>query len=63
MNVNVPLVVLLGLAVLVIVKFLRLRAWIVVVLILFGFYLNHTMFGPAVDQTTKTGVSVVNNRH
>ncbi|WP_042419030.1 hypothetical protein [Streptacidiphilus anmyonensis] len=63
MTVQLPLVVVLGLIVWLLIKFIRLRLWIVAVVLLFGFYLAHTMFAPAINSTTKTGVDVVNQHH
>jgi hypothetical protein len=60
MTIQLPLVVVLGLIVWLLVKFLRLRLWIVAVVLLFGFYLAHTMLAPAINATTKTGVNLVN---
>jgi hypothetical protein len=63
MNIQLPLVFVLGLIVFAIVKVLRLRLWVVAVIVLFGFYLAHTMLAPTIDATTKAGVGTVNNRH
>lgn len=61
MTVNLPLVVVLGIAAWLIVKFFRLKLWAVVALVLFGFYLAHTFMAPAIDSGTRTGVHIVNN--
>ena len=63
MTVNLPLVVILGVAAWLIVKFFRLKLWAVVALVLFGFLLAHTFMAPAIDSGTRTGVQVVNNHH
>ncbi|MEO3841666.1 hypothetical protein [Streptomyces sp. B22F1] len=60
MNLDLPLVVVLGLIVWGAVKFLGVRLWIVVVITLFGFYLADTFMAPAIDQGTRNGVEVVN---
>ncbi|MHA6760655.1 hypothetical protein [Streptacidiphilus sp. PAMC 29251] len=61
MNVNLPLVVILGFAAWLIVKFFRLKLWAVLALVLFGFFLAHTFMAPAIDSGTRTGVQIVNN--
>jgi hypothetical protein len=63
MSLHLPLVVVLGIAVWLLIKFLRLRLWIVAVVLLFGFYLAHTFLAPSIDATTKAGVGVVNDHH
>ncbi|HCA84666.1 MAG TPA: hypothetical protein DEQ61_03680 [Streptomyces sp.] len=60
MTVSLPLVVVLGLVAWGAVKFLGVRAWLVVVIALFGFYLADTFMAPAIDSGTRTGVDVVN---
>lgn len=60
MNLNLPLVVVLGLIAWGAVKFLGVRLWIVVVITLFGFYLADTFMAPAIDHGTRNGVEVVN---
>ncbi|ARQ69920.1 hypothetical protein [Streptomyces marincola] len=63
MDVNLPLVVLLGLAVWAAVKFLGVRPWLVAVIALFGFYLSDTFAAPAIDSGTRTGVEIINDQH
>lgn len=63
MTIQVPLIVVLLVAAWLAVKFLRIRWWAVAVLLLLGFYLNHTFAAPAIDQTTRTGVNAVNSGH
>ncbi|MFC1416517.1 hypothetical protein [Streptacidiphilus cavernicola] len=63
MNVTLPLVVVLGIAAWLIVKFFRPKPWAVIALLLFGFYLAHTFMAPAIDSGTRTGVRIVNNHH
>lgn len=41
-------------------KLSRVPTWLVVVLVLGGFYLADTFVAPAIDSGTQTGVSVVN---
>lgn len=63
MTVSLPLVVVLGLFAWGAVKFLGVRAWIVVLIALFGFWLSHTFFAPAIESGTRSGVGVVNGSH
>lgn len=63
MDIHLPLILVLLIAAWLAVKFLRIRWWAVAVLLLLGFYLNHTFAAPAIDQTTRTGVNAVNSGH
>ena len=63
MTLSVPLVLVLGIAAWLIVKFFRLRPWAVAALVLFGFFLAHTFMAPAITSGTRTGVQIVNNHH
>lgn len=63
MTVSLPLVAVLGLITWAAIKFLGIRIWVAVVIALFGFYLAHTVFAPAIDHSTRTGVGVVNGTH
>ncbi|MGP3978210.1 hypothetical protein ACTWQF_30170 [Streptomyces sp. 8N114] len=63
MNVELPLVVVLGLLVWGAVKFLGVRVWLVAVIALFGFYLADTFLAPAIDNGTRNGVETVNGNH
>lgn len=63
MTVNLPLVLLLGIAAWLAVKFLRIRPWAVLALVLFGFFLAHTFLAPAINSGTQTGVQIVNTHH
>ncbi|MFE0876814.1 hypothetical protein ACFW4X_18430 [Streptomyces smyrnaeus] len=63
MNVELPLVVVLGLLVWGAIKFLGVRVWLVVVIALFGFYLADTFLAPAIDNGTRNGVETVNGNH
>ncbi|GAA4657421.1 hypothetical protein GCM10023347_05190 [Streptomyces chumphonensis] len=60
MTVSLPLVLVLGVTAWAAVKFLGVRTWVVVVIALFGFYLNQTFLAPAIDSGTRTGVDVIN---
>jgi len=62
-NVSLPLVVVLGIVALAAIKFLGIRTWVAVVIALFGFYLAHTFLAPAIDDSTRNGVRVVNSTH
>ncbi|GLF95984.1 hypothetical protein ABT354_05870 [Streptomyces sp. NPDC000594] len=63
MNVNLPLVFVLGLFAWGAVKFLGVRTWVVVVIALFGFWLSDTFLAPAIRSGTESGVSVINDPH
>ncbi|MER5768078.1 hypothetical protein [Streptomyces sp. NPDC001985] len=63
MNINLPLVVVLGLFAWGAVKFLGVRTWVVVLIALFGFWLSDTVLAPAIKSGTGTGVSVINRTH
>jgi hypothetical protein len=60
---SLPLVVVLGLFAWGAVKFLGVRAWVVVLVALFGFWLSHTFLAPAIESGTRSGVDVVNGSH
>ncbi|NUK37321.1 hypothetical protein HRW16_23235 [Streptomyces lunaelactis] len=60
MTVSLPFVFVLAVVAWVAVKALHIRPWLVVVLVLLGFYLQGTFLGPAIDSGTRTGVDVVN---
>jgi hypothetical protein len=62
-TVSLPLVVVLGLFAWGAVKFLGVRAWVVVLVALFGFWLSHTFLAPAIESGTRSGVDVVNGSH
>ena len=63
MTVSLPLVVVLGIVAWVAIKFLGVRLWVAIVIALFGFYLAHTFLAPAIDDSTRNGVRVVNGTH
>ncbi|SEO22214.1 hypothetical protein [Actinacidiphila rubida] len=63
MTVSLPLVVVLGVIAWAAIKFLGIRLWVAVFIALFGFYLAHTFLAPAIDDSTRTGVGVVNGTH
>lgn len=42
------------------IKFLRIRLWLVIVLLLVGFLLSKTFLAPAIDSGTHTGTDIVN---
>ncbi|EGG48181.1 hypothetical protein SGM_1476 [Streptomyces griseoaurantiacus M045] len=63
MTISLPLVVVLGLFAWGAVKFLGVRAWVVVLVALFGFWLSHTFLAPAIESGTRSGVGVVNGSH
>ncbi|MEV6212613.1 hypothetical protein [Kitasatospora sp. NPDC051914] len=60
MSVTLPLLLVLAIAAYLTVRHLHLRWWAVLPLVLLGFYLAGSSFGPLIDSTTKTGVDVVN---
>jgi len=62
-TVSLPLVVVLGLFAWGAVKFLGVRAWVVVLVALFGFWLSHTFLAPAIESGTRSGVGVVDGTH
>ncbi|MBT2505300.1 MULTISPECIES: hypothetical protein [Streptomyces] len=61
MTVSLPFVFVLALVAWFAVKTLHIRPWLVVVLVLLGFYLQGTFLGPAIDSSTRTGVDVIND--
>ncbi|TDC21961.1 hypothetical protein E1265_16825 [Streptomyces sp. 8K308] len=63
MNVQLPLVVILGLLAWAVMRFLGVRPWAVVVIALFGFYLSDTFIAPVIDSGTRSGVDIVNDQH
>lgn len=50
MNVTIPLVVVLGIVVLVAVRFLKLRLWTAIVCTMFGFLLAATTLAPDINR-------------
>ncbi|MEU5610807.1 hypothetical protein ACF09H_30050 [Streptomyces sp. NPDC014983] len=63
MSVSLPLVFVLGAFAWGAVKFLGVRTWVVVLIALFGFWLSHTFLAPAIEDGTRTGVTVINGTH
>ncbi|UED85213.1 hypothetical protein [Streptomyces profundus] len=63
MNVNLPVVVVFGLAAWAAVRLLGIRPWAVALIALFGFYLADTFAAPAIDSGTRTGVEIINDQH
>ncbi|MEU6540643.1 hypothetical protein [Streptomyces sp. NPDC047000] len=63
MSVSLPLVFVLGAFAWGAVKFLGVRTWVVVLIALFGFWLSHTFLAPAIEDGTRTGVTVINRTH
>ncbi|MFJ1796953.1 hypothetical protein [Kitasatospora griseola] len=61
MSLTLPLVVVLGGAVWAVIRFLNIRIWVAVVIGLFGFYLANTFLAPVIDNTTRSGVEIVNH--
>lgn len=59
MTVTLPLVLVLGISAIAAAKYLGVRPWLVVLIALFGFYLAHSFLAPAIDTTTRTGVTAV----
>ncbi|MEV0383397.1 hypothetical protein [Nonomuraea sp. NPDC050643] len=53
MTVSIPLVVLLGLAVVLAVRFLKLRLWMALVCAVFGYLLATTVLAPDIDRALK----------
>jgi hypothetical protein len=62
-TVTLPLVFVLGVIAWAAIKFLGIRLWVAVVIALFGFWLSHTLFAPAIESGTRGGVGVVNGTH
>jgi hypothetical protein len=62
-TVSLPLVAVLGITAWAAIKFLGIRLWVAVVIALFGFYFAHTFPAPAIDDSTRTGVEIVNGTH
>jgi hypothetical protein len=62
-TVSLPLVAVLGIIAWAAIKFLGIRLWVAVVIALFGFYLTHTFLAPAIDNSTRNGVEIVNGTH
>ncbi|TDB97426.1 hypothetical protein E1267_39855 [Nonomuraea longispora] len=50
MTVSIPLVVLLGVAVLVAVRYLKLRLWMALICAVFGYLLAATTLAPEIDR-------------
>ncbi|MFF7158635.1 hypothetical protein [Streptomyces sp. NPDC008139] len=63
MTVSLPLVAALGIIAWAAIKFLGIRLWAAVVIALFGFYLAHSFLAPAIDDSTRNGVEIVNGTH
>ncbi|MEV0619324.1 hypothetical protein AB0I81_38820 [Nonomuraea sp. NPDC050404] len=57
MNVSIPLVVVLGIVVLVAVRFLKLRLWMAAACAVFGFLLAATAFAPDINRAIKALLS------
>ncbi|MCU7824801.1 hypothetical protein [Kitasatospora sp. DSM 101779] len=62
MNVTLPLVVVLGALAWTAVKLLGIRMWVAALIALFGFYVAGTFLAPAIDQTTRSGVTAVTGK-
>lgn len=60
MTVELPLIAVLGLVGYFGIRLMRPPLWLVVVLLLGGFLLADTFIAPAIEDTTRTGVDVVN---
>ena len=60
MTVQLPLIAVLGLVGYFGIRLMRPPLWLVVVLLLGGFLLADTFVAPAIEDTTRTGVDVVN---
>ncbi|MFJ8626610.1 hypothetical protein ACIRD3_27775 [Kitasatospora sp. NPDC093550] len=60
MTITLPVVLVLGIATWAAIKFLGIRLWVAVLIGLFGFYLADTFLASAIDDTTKSGVQIVN---
>ncbi|HCA88352.1 MAG TPA: hypothetical protein DEQ61_24565 [Streptomyces sp.] len=60
MNVELPLIAVIGLIGYFGIRLFRPPTWLVVVLLLGGFLLADTFIAPAIDGGTRTGVDVVN---
>ncbi|MFD9116598.1 hypothetical protein [Streptomyces bottropensis] len=60
MTVSLPLVFVLGVIAWAAIKFLGVRLWVAVVIVLFGFWLSHTVLAPVIESGTRSGVDVVN---
>ncbi|MFJ5266296.1 hypothetical protein ACIQAC_38155 [Streptomyces sp. NPDC088387] len=66
MTVSLPLVAVLGFFAWGAVKFLGVRTWIVVLIVLialFGFWLSDTLMAPSIESGTRSGVDVINGSH
>jgi hypothetical protein len=59
-TVQLPLIVVLAALGYAGLKLTRVPTWLVLVLVLGGFYLAGTFLAPAVDSGTRTGVEIVN---
>ncbi|MET9877245.1 MULTISPECIES: hypothetical protein [Streptomycetaceae] len=60
MTVHLPLIAVLAALGYFGLKLTRVPTWLVLVLVLGGFYLADTFLAPAVDSGTRTGVEIVN---
>jgi hypothetical protein len=56
-NVTIPLVLLLGVLVLLAVRFLKLRLWMALVCVVFGFLLAATALAPEISHAIKAALS------
>ncbi|MFJ5922456.1 hypothetical protein ACIQF6_07555 [Kitasatospora sp. NPDC092948] len=61
MSLTLPFVLVLGIAVWAVVRYLNIRLWVAVLIGLFGFYLANTFLAPVIDGTARSGVDVINN--
>ncbi|NBM16720.1 hypothetical protein [Streptomyces sp. GC420] len=61
MTVNLPLVLVLAALAWLAVRFLGVRVWVVVALVLLGFLLSGTVLAPVLTALTELGVGAVNN--
>ncbi|GAA2103747.1 hypothetical protein GCM10009759_39460 [Kitasatospora saccharophila] len=60
MTLTLPFVAVLAVVGWLVVRHTRLRWWAVTALLLLGFYLASTPAAPLIDDTTRSGVEVVN---
>ena len=62
MILSVSLVVLLGIGVVVLVRYANLRAWHALVCVLFGFYLAGSTLAPSIAQATRALLGALSGR-
>lgn len=62
MTVNIPLVLVLAALAWFSVRFLGVRVWLIVALVLLGTMLAGTVLGPLIEGLTQLGVDAVNSR-